>query len=421
MEETKNKKYLPKIIGKGYATFWKSKKRYLVVKGSRASKKSKTTALKLIYNIMKYPKSNGLIVRKVHRTLKDSCYSELEWAINTLGVADKWSCKASPIMEFTYLPTNQKILFRGMDDPLKLTSITVSVGVLNFVWIEEAFEISKEEDFDKLDLSIRGQLPEGYFKQIILTFNAWSDRHWLKSRFFDNENEDIEALTTNYLKNEFLGVDDLKVFEKMKKDNPRRYAVEGLGEWGVMEGLIYENWLEYDFDYKELIKNDDFEFRIGLDFGFTTDPVAIIMLLINEKDKEIYIFDEVYKKHLTNDKIANEIKNRFYQKELIIADSAEQKSIEELKRYGLTRIRPAIKGQGSIMYGIKKVNEYKLYIHSRCVNTLTEISSYTYDNKTGKPIDLNNHLLDALRYAVAQNTKQKGIVNGRKIITIQGD
>ena len=306
-----------------------------------------------------------------------------------------------------------------MDDPLKLTSITVSVGVLNFVWIEEAFEISKEEDFDKLDLSIRGQLPEGYFKQIIFTFNAWSDRHWLKARFFDNENEDIEALTTTYLTNEFLGIDDLKVFEKMKKDNPRRYAVEGLGEWGVMEGLIYENWLEYDFDYKELIKNDDFEFRIGLDFGFTTDPVAIIMLLINEKDKEIYVFDEVYKKHLTNDKIANEIKNRFYQKEVIIADSAEQKSIEELKRYGLTRIRPAIKGQGSIMYGIKKVNEYKLYIHSRCVNTLTEISSYTYDNKTGKPIDLNNHLLDALRYAVAQNTKQKGIVNGRKIITIK--
>lgn len=418
MEETKKKKYLPKIIGKGYATFWKSKKRYLVVKGSRASKKSKTTALKLIYNIMKYPKSNGLVIRKVYRTLKDSCFSELEWAINTLGVADKWSYKASP-MEFTYLPTNQKILFRGMDDPLKLTSITVSVGVLNFVWIEEAFEISKEEDFDKLDLSIRGQLPKGYFKQIILTFNAWSDRHWLKARFFDNENEDIEALTTTYLKNEFLGIDDLKVFEKMKIDNPRRYAVEGLGEWGVMEGLIYENWLEYDFDYKELIKNDDFEFRIGLDFGFTTDPVAIIMLLINEKDKEIYVFDEVYKKHLTNDKIANEIKNRFYQKEVIIADSVEPKSIEELKRYGLTRIRPAIKGQGSIMYGIKKVNEYKLYIHSRCVNTLTEISSYTYDNKTGEPIDLNNHLLDALRYAVAQNTKQKGIVNGRKIITIK--
>lgn len=125
---------LPKIVGKGYKDFWHFKGRYRVCKGSRASKKSKTTALNFIHNIMKYPTSNLLVVRKVFRTLKDSCYTDLKWAINRLEVNEYWDCKESPL-EMTYKPTGQKILFRGLDEPFKITSITVDVGTLCWCWI----------------------------------------------------------------------------------------------------------------------------------------------------------------------------------------------------------------------------------------------------------------------------------------------
>ncbi len=131
---------LPQIIGKGYKSFWNFKGRYKVVKGSRASKKSKTTALWIIYNMMKYKNANTLVVRKVFRTLKDSCYSDLRWAINRFQVQDYWELKESPL-EMTYKPTGQKILFRGFDDPLKITSISVSVGSLCWCWVEEAYEL----------------------------------------------------------------------------------------------------------------------------------------------------------------------------------------------------------------------------------------------------------------------------------------
>ena len=139
--------YLPDIIGSGYRTFWNFKGRYCVCKGSRGSKKSKTTALWHIYNMMKYKDANTLVIRKTERTLKDSCYADLKWAINKLGVDNYWKCTINPL-EIIYIPTGQKILFRGFDDPLKLTSITVSTGVLCWCWIEEAYEINKEENFN---------------------------------------------------------------------------------------------------------------------------------------------------------------------------------------------------------------------------------------------------------------------------------
>ena len=175
--------YLPDVVGRGYKEFWNFKGRFRVCKGSRASKKSKTTALNFIVRLMEYPEANLLVVRKTFRTLKDSCFAELKWAISRLGVDGFWECKYSPL-EMTYKPTGQKIYFRGLDDPLKVTSITVSVGALCFLWIEEAYEITKEEDFDMLQESIRGQVPKGLFKQMTLTFNPWNECHWLKKRFF---------------------------------------------------------------------------------------------------------------------------------------------------------------------------------------------------------------------------------------------
>jgi len=175
--------YLPDVIGKGYKEFWHFKGRYRVVKGSRSSKKSKTTAIWYIWNLMKYPGANLLVVRKVFRTLKESCFTELRWALKRLGVETLWNVKESPL-EMTYLPTGQKIYFRGLDDPLKVTSITVQVGALCWMWIEEAYEISKEEDFDMLNESIRGVMDGSLFKQTTITFNPWNERHWLKARFF---------------------------------------------------------------------------------------------------------------------------------------------------------------------------------------------------------------------------------------------
>lgn len=174
---------LPDVVGKSYGTYWNYKGRYRVVKGSRASKKSTTTAMNMIYRIMKYPDSNGLVVRKVFRTIKDSCFAQLKWAIHRLGVDDYWQATNSPL-ELIYRPTGQKILFRGLDDPLKVTSISVDKGIICFLWIEEAYEVMKEEDFDMLDESIRGEVPDGLFKQITLTLNPWNDRHWIKGRFF---------------------------------------------------------------------------------------------------------------------------------------------------------------------------------------------------------------------------------------------
>ena len=410
-----SKIYLPDIVGKGYREFWNYTGRYRVCKGSRASKKSKTTALNFIYRMMKYPGSNLLVVRKTYRTLKDSCFTELKWAIARLGVTNNWECKESPL-EITYKPTGQKIYFRGLDDPVKVTSITVDIGSLNFMWVEEAYEISKEDDFNILDESIRGQVTEGLFKQITLTFNPWNEHHWIKKRFFDAEPDpDILAITTNYMCNEWLDAADKKVFETMKRNNPRRYQVAGLGNWGIVEGLIFDNVEERTFDYtSDSFKKEhpDLISAFGLDFGFTNDPTALFCGLVDLRAREIFVFDELYQKGLTNRQIADRVTSMGYGKSMIRADSAEPKSIVELQELGLSKVRRARKGKDSINNGIQKIQDFKIIVHPRCVNFITEINNYTWDedrfgNKINKPIDDFNHLMDAMRYAMEDvgNTK----------------
>lgn len=398
---------LPKIIGKGYKKYWNWKGRYRVVKGSRASKKSKTTALWYITNIIKYPEANLLVVRKTYRTIKDSCFTELKWAIHRLGVDAYFDVKESPL-EITYKPTGQKIYFRGLDDPLKVTSITVDHGVLCWMWLEEAYEVTSEADFNMLDESIRGAIPEGsnLFKQITVTLNPWNEHHWIKKRFFDTEDDQTLALTTNYMCNEFLDEADKKVFEFMKKNNPRRYRVAGLGEWGIVEGLIFENWEEKAFDINEIRGQKDIKSVFGLDFGYTNDPSTLFCGLIDTNNKILYVFDEMYEYGMSNEKIAEKIKSMGYAKERIRADAAEPKSIDRLYDLGINRITHARKGKDSINNGIDFITDYKIIVHPRCTNFITEISNYTWDTdtKTGKklnkPIDDFNHLMDAMRYAL---------------------
>lgn len=399
-----NKIHLPDVIGGGYGQFWRSKHRYRLIKGSRGSKKSKTTALFYIYKMMQHSAANLLVVRRNFRTLKDSCYSDLLWAAERLGVSHLWKGTTNPL-ELTYIPTGQKILFRGLDDGLKITSISVPKGVLCFVWIEEAYEITSEEDFNKLDMSIRGKMPQGLWKQITMTFNPWSANSWLKKRFFDVQSDLIFTATTTYECNEWLDEADARLFEEMKTNNPRRFQIEGLGMWGVSEGLIYEKVKYEDFDVDAVRAMPGVVSAFGLDFGFT-DPTAFICMLVDNKNKLIYVFDEWYKTGTTNVQIAEQIKAMGYAGQKIICDSAEPKSIAELQDHGINA-EGSRKGKDSVLHGIQQMQNYTFIVHTRCKEFFKEISNYCWaKDKFDKPIDKPEHEfshgMDAARYGVSK-------------------
>ncbi len=394
---------MSQIVGKGYDEFWNCKKRYRVLKGGKASKKSATTALNFIFRLMKEKDSNLLVVRQIMNTHRDSTFAQLQWAQERLGVSALWKNTVSPL-EMVYKPTGQKIIFRGFDDVLKLASTTVSKGYLNFVWIEEAFEIGDEADFDKLDLSVpRGSMPPHLYKQTTITFNPWSEGHWLKKRFFDCTAENVSTFSTTYLSNEFLDDTDRAVFERMKKQNRRKYEVAGLGNWGISEGLVFENW---EIGVPNIEKDEEYKWKdfFGLDYGYTNDPTAFIAFKANPVDKLIYIYCEFYEKKLLNCHIAEKIKNLGFAKERIRADCAEPKSNDDLRRLGIGRIMPSLKGADSILNGIAAISEYKIFVNPLCVNTARELSTYVYDDRLNDrgqkmPKDCDNHLCDALRYA----------------------
>ena len=396
---------LQKVIGKGYADFWNTKKRYRVCKGSRGSKKSKTTALNMIERLYEFPESNGLCVRRFSNTLRDSVYSDLKWAIHRLGLDRFFDCTVSP-MQITRRSTGQKILFRGLDDGLKITSISVDKGYLCFVWIEEAYEIFDESDFNKLDMSIRGEVPEGYFKQITLTFNPWSATSWLKKRFFDNPDDNTFVKTTTWQCNEWLDESDRKIFLDMKEKNPRRYRIEGNGDWGIAEGLIYEN-VVFDevFDVEELRKKEGVKAAFGNDFGFT-DPNAFICCLVDNADMRIYIFDEWYQTGGTNKVIAQKIKTMGYGSQQIICDCADAKSIAELRDEGI-HAEPSRKGKDSVNHGIQLIQNYQIVVHPKCVEFRKEIENYCWKKDSSgrlkdEPEHDFSHGMDAMRYGVSK-------------------
>lgn len=400
------------IVGGGYDDFWRFKGRYRVIKGSRASKKSKTTALwyAVWLNKQGYEGANLVVIRKTYRTIKDSCFTDLRWALDRIGVLRDWNITISPL-EMTRKSTGQKILFRGLDDPLKITSITVEKGSLCWAWLEEAYEVMNENDFNVLDESIRGQCPPPLFKQWTITFNPWNEHHWLKQRFFDHPDDNTLTLTTNYTCNEWLDAADLKLFEDMRLRNPRRYAVAGLGNWGIVEGLVYERWREEAFDVDAVRMQDGIQSVFGLDFGYTNDPTALCCGMLDKEHKRLYVFDEMYQRGMSNKRIADTIKQMGYAKERITADSAEPKSIDELRSLGL-HVKPAQKGRDSIQNGIQWIQDLEIIIHPRCCNFLTEISNYTWDkdkfgNKQNVPIDDFNHLMDAMRYGLEQYISKK--------------
>lgn len=389
------------LVGGGYGDFWNTKKRYRVCKGSRGSKKSKTAALNRIMRIVKMPLCNYLCIRRYGTTIRDSIYADTLWAIHRLNL-DKYFHQTTNPLQITYTPTGQKILFRGMDDGLKITSTTVDKGFLNFVDIDEAYEI-KESDFEKIEMTVRGALPEGYFKQITLLFNPWSVTSWLKARFFDDPDDNVFVKTTTFECNEWLDDSDRQVFELMKKRNPRRYRIEGEGEWGIAEGLIYENVAFEDFDPEEIRKQPGILSAFGLDFGYT-DPNAFVCLLIDQQENTIYCFDEWYEYGVTNQVIAQRIKEMGYGAQRVVCDCADPKSIAELCEAGI-RAEPSRKGSDSVTHGIQLIQNYRIIVHPSCVNFTKEIQNYCWEKNrmgllTGKPDHEFSHGMDAMRYAV---------------------
>lgn len=396
---------IAELVGGGYREYWNCRARYRVLKGGKASKKSTTTALWYIYHLMKYPDANLLVVRNVQLTHGSSTFAQLKWAVRQLKVTHLWKWTVSPL-SMEYIPTGQKILFRGFDDADKLASTTVERGYLCWVWIEEAFEIASEAAFERLDLSVpRGNVPSPLFKQTTITLNPWSETHWIKARFFDNPAPDTALFSTNYLCNEFLDETDIRIYERMKVQSPRRYAVAGLGEWGSAEGTVFDNWCVEPFDIKALPDGWKYRHVFGLDYGYTNDPTAFIAMAVNPLDRLIYVYDEHYERRMLNSDIAAMIRQKGFAKERIRADCAEPKSNEELRRQGIGRLTAAVKGRDSVQSGIARLQEYRIVVHPRCVNTAAELSAYVWDKDAGgrsinRPVDRDNHLMDAMRYAM---------------------
>lgn len=405
---TDSKVSIAKTIGGGYNEFWYNKDFYRVVKGSRGSKKSKTTALNFIYRLMMYDWANLLVVRRFSNTNKQSTYTDLRWATNRLGVKHLFKFNDS-LPEITYKPTGQKILFRGLDDPLKITSITVENGILCWAWFEEAYQIETFDKFSTVVESIRGSVddPE-FFKQITITFNPWSERHWLKPTFFD-ENTRLNntfSYTTTYRVNEWLDEVDIARYEDLYRTNPRRARIVCDGDWGVAEGLVFENFEVKEFDWVKKLKDKQVVAH-GSDFGFTQDPTTLVSTIVDLKNKELWIHDEHYQRGMLTDEIYQMYLDKGLKNAKIIADSAEKRLITEIKRKGISNLKPSIKGQGSIMQGVQFIQGFKIYVHPTCEHTIEELNTYTFDqdkdgNWLNKPIDANNHLMDALRYSLEE-------------------
>lgn len=399
-----NRVSISKLIGQGYNAAWHTKKFYKVIKGSRGSKKSVTTQLELIYKMMKNPWMNVLRMRRFGNTLRDSVYVGLKSATNRLGVAHLWKFTVSP-MERTYLPTGQKILFRGFDDALKLTSIQLEKGHITHLWLEEAYELESKDKLDTVVEGMRGELdtPKAY-RQVILTFNPWSEKSWLKSEFFDKEDDDIFTLTTTYKINEFLDKQTIKRYEKLYETNPRRAKIVCDGEWGIAEGLVFEeNWRVEVVD-KSVVDEKGAHEIFGLDYGYTNDPTALFVGVINLEKRKLYVMDEMYEKKLSNEQIAENIKIKGYQNKRIVADSAEPKSNNRLRTLGIRSLIGARKGKDSVRNGIDFLQGFEIIIDPHCRNFIKEISNYAWDedkygNKVNVPIDDFNHLMDAMRYA----------------------
>ena len=381
------------------------------LKGGRGSTKSSFVSIEIILGIMKDPNANAVVLRKVKETIKDSVFEQLIWAIEKLKVSEYWDIKHNP-MELIYIPTGQKILFRGADKPRKIKSIKVSRGYVKFMWYEEVDEFNGVEEIRIINQSLmRG----GKEFVVFYTYNPPNRNNaWVNEEILI-ERHDRKVHHSTYLTvpKEWLGEQFFIEAEHLKKVNERAYRHEYLGEVTGIGGEVFTNVTIRKITDDEISRFD--RIKRGMDFGYAVDPFAYVVMHYDKTRRRLYIFYEIYKVGLSNRKAAELIKKENTNNGLIVADSAEPKSIAELKEYGL-RVKGAKKGPDSVDYGIKFLQDLEEIVidRERCPNAAREFLNYELEKdkdgnfKAGFP-DKNNHIIDAVRYALEDDMRTGGL------------
>lgn len=384
---------------------------YYVLKGGRGSGKSTTVAIELILELIKYP-ITILCVRKVGNTLAESCYEQLKEAVSMMKLDRYFRFNQSPL-RITYKPRGNTIIFRGADDPSKIKSIKMSKFPITTLWIEELAEFKTEEEVSSIEQSIlRAELAEGLEYKIIYSYNPPKRRQsWVNKRFetvFQPDNLYLHKST--YLDNPYISKAFIAEADHVKEMKPLKYKHEYLGEPTGSGVVPFDNLVFRELTDAE-VKNFD-NIRMGLDWGYATDPLACVRLHYDKTRRRIYIFDELYRVKMSNREAAEEIKKRAWTDVRIICDSAEPKSIEEMRGYGL-KCDGAKKGQGSVEYGEKWLDDLDAIVidPKRCPNAAREFENIDYDtdkdgNALNRLVDKDNHLIDAVRYSLTLDMRQ---------------
>lgn len=394
--------------------FWKAADRYLfkVAKGGRNSAKSSTISEKIIVNRMKY-KTNALVIRKVANTIDTSVFEQLQWAIEYLGVSQYWRVKKSPL-ELIYLPWGNRILFRGADDPLKLKSIKTARYPIAELWIEELAEFKTEEEVDVIVNSLlRAELPDGLQYSVFFSYNPPKRKtNWVNKKYnsqFLPPNTFVHH--SDYNGNPYVSQSFLDEAESVRERNEHKYKWIYLGE-PIGGGVVPFSNLTFRTITDDEIRSFD-NFRHGIDWGYAADPFAYGRMHYDKTRRKLYLLDEIYEVKLSNREAADRIKAKGYQYFDIIADSAEPKSIAEMKTYGL-RIHGAKKGSGSVEYGEKWLDDLDEIIidYNRTPNAAREFENIDYQvdkdgNIKSKLEDKDNHWIDLCRYACENDMKNR--------------
>lgn len=391
----------------------RSEKRYIVMKGSAGSGKSVDTAQNYILRLMKDKGRNLVCIRKSDITNRDSTFAELTGAIYRMfgDKADRyWQINMSPL-KLTCKANGNQIIFRGMNDDKqreKLKSITFQKGKLTDVWCEEATELT-QADVEIIDDRLRGELPEGQFYQIRLTFNPVNKNHWIKKVFWDIPDANTMCHHSTYEMNRFIDDAYRQRMERRKLVDPEGYRIYGLGEWGEIGGLILHNW-----EIKEISQNpvDYDDFANGQDFGFNH---ANVILPVGIKDEDLYITKELYEfEKDTNELIGIAERIGIDKRKQMWCDSAEPDRIKMWQKAGF-RAKGVDKGgsAGSVKAQIDWLKQRKIYVHPSCVNTIKELQQWKWkkDDKTGEyiddPVPFQDDAMAALRYSVEGWRKKK--------------
>ena len=387
-------------MNKVYIPYLDCQSKVQIFFGGSSSGKSVFVAQRTIMDVLQG--RNYLVVRKVAKTIRQSFFNELCKIINDMDLDSWFTVNKSDMVITSY--NGYQVLSCGLDDVQKLKSMTPSKGVLTDILVEEATEI-EYTDYKELVKRLRGISKFEGIKRVTLIFNPILKLSWIFKEFFNEwddsmvhfEDERVSILKTTYKDNAFLTEDDIDKLENEK--DKYYYDVYTLGNWGVLGSVIFKNWrMEDCSEIRSIMDN----YRNGLDFGFASDPAALIRVGYDEKNKRIYVLDELYQRGLTNDMLSGEIK-RIIGYEYIVCDSSEPKSIQELKSYDINAIG-AKKGKDSVVHGIQWLQQQEIIIDPKCQNFKNEIQQYQWKEVQGEavpiPIDKNNHLIDALRYAM---------------------